>query len=799
MKQHPNFNRNFMGFKMSRTKQGAWLLLTTAVLAMAPAAYAQEAQGVSEPRSQAVQSAGSERVRFDIPPQDLTSALSSFGESSSLQLLYDAALARGLNTEGVSGSYTPEQALRILLAGTGLTARFAGSDAVTLERLAKAAGDALPEVAVVGNWLGSPTSETVRTYGGSRSVVTEEQLQASGALNLEDALRTVPNVTVLDETGTGILPNIGMRGLSPLRSERIQVLQDGYPIAIGPYSNIGLSLFPITLQSIQTIDVVRGGAAVHYGPNNVGGVLNFITRPIPSETTQTLKEQITIAEDSGNVLTDTYYRAGGFVTDKLGLQMQVNTLRGDGFRDHSDTEVNNFILDADYFPNDSHQLSAQLQYYDVAAELPGSLSPDAYKQDRTQSQRPHDRFDADMMRGTFTWTYTPNSDTEFEWRNFAHKADRTFFFGQNLSGTGHWADPAIAATHVADSPRLFTVVGTEPRLTRRIGDHAITVGMRYVTEDVEFDVNRREIATGTYSVARDWTFDTEAVAVYASDTIRFLDDRLAVTPGVRYENVDMSFRNGVSNETETNKASELLPGITVGYEATDRLFLFANTQRSLVPVQTAQVTREGDVANETAWNYEIGGRFQTTANLLTSATLFRIDYEDQIQFNRDTSRFENLGETRHQGLELQADWQVTKNADLRFAYTYLDTEQLTGTNEGNELPNAPHHRLSISGDYRYQQWDSSLTGLYVSDSFSDAANTEQETSNGSAGELPGYTLLNARIGRDIKLNGGSKINLALAVNNLLDEDYYFRGVDVSPVGRLPTPGRSYTLSAQIDF
>lgn len=780
-------------------REGARRLLMAAALAMAPAAYAQEQSGVSDSRPNAVQAAEKRQLQFDIPPQALAPALASFGEVTDLQILYDAALARGLRTEGVSGSYTHEQALYILLAGTGLTARLAGSGAVTLEDGAAIDGESLPEVAVTGDWLGTPTPEAVRTYTGSRSVVTEDRLHEGGALNLEDALRTVPSVTVLDETGTGILPNIGVRGLNPLRSERVQVLQDGYPVAIGPYSNIGLSLFPITLQSIQAVDVVRGGAAVHYGPNNVGGVINFITRPIPFETTQALKEQITVAEESGNMLTDTYYRAGGFVTDKLGLQIQLNALRGDGFRDHSDTDVNNIILDADYLPSDNHQLSAQLQYYDVAAQLPGALSPDAYEQDRTQSQRPHDRFDAEMVRGTLTWTYTPDNDTEFEWRNFAHDADRTFFFGENLSGTGHSADPAIPSTHVADSPRLFTVFGTEPRLTRRFGDHTITVGARYVTEDVEFDVDREELATGTRGVARDWTFDTKAVAVYASDTIRFLDDRLAITPGVRYENVDMDFRNGVTGETDTNKASELLPGITLGYEATDRLFLFANTQRSLVPVQTAQVTREGDVANETAWNYEAGGRYQMTSNLLTSATLFRIDFEDQIQFNRVTSRFDNLGETRHQGVELQADWKVTKHAGLRFAYTYLDTEQLIGDNQGNKLPNAPRHHLSLSGDYRYKQWDFGLTGVYFSDSFSDAANTEQETANGSAGELPSYALFNARIGRDIKLSGGNKLNLSLAANNLLDKDYYFRGVDVSPVGRLPALGRSFTLSAQLDF
>ena len=169
-----------------------------------------------------------------------------------------------------------------------------------------------------------------------------------------------------------------------------------------------------------------------------------------------------IAEETGNVFTDTYYRVGGRATDKLDLQFQANVQRGDGFRDHSDTEVDNLILDARYYLNDQHELATQLQYYRVDAELPGALTPQAYEQDRTQSQRPHDGYEADMSRATFTWTYTPADNMEFQWRNFVHDADRTFFFGQNLSGTGHWADPGLDSTHVADSPRLFTVLGTEP-------------------------------------------------------------------------------------------------------------------------------------------------------------------------------------------------------------------------------------------------------------------------------------------------------------------------------------------------
>lgn len=682
---------------------------------------------------------------------------------------------------------------RVAHAAARLSLALAASLAAS--HLAFAQGTASPTlqaVEVTADWLGAAPPEAARTYSGARTVVEAEDLQARGALNVEDALRVVPGVHVLDETGTGILPNISVRGLNPLRSERAQILLDGYPVAIGPYSNIGLSLFPITMASVESIDIVRGGAAVHYGPNNLGGVLNFITRPIPVKFEQTLAQRFTVAEATGNTLSDTYYRAGGFLNDEVGLQFQLNTLRGDGAREHAGTEVNNFILDGVYFPNARNEIRAQLQYYEVDADLPGALSPSAYRDDRTQSQRPHDGFDADMLRGTLTWVFTPNADTQFEWRNFAHDADRSFFFAQNT-------DPAITATNVMDSPRLFKVYGTEPRLSHRVGRHTLTFGARYVKEEVQFDVNRTTLATGAQSAVRAWEFETDAVAVYASDTMRFLGDRLAITPGVRYEDVRMDFSDELSGTLGDNHAEELLPGLTIGYQATDRVFLFTNAQRSLVPVQVAQATREGDVANETAWNYEIGARFDASPSLSTQATVFRIDYEDQIQFNATAARFENLGETRLEGTELQATWRIRENAKVSLGYTYLDTRQLNGNNEDNQLANAPRHRVSLTGDYTYGAWSLSGSASYASESYSDAANTRDETANGSAGKLPAYTVVNARIGRDVTLAPGVEANIGLAVNNLFDEDYYFRGVDVSPVGRLPGPGRSFIVEARLNF
>mgnify|MGYP006165769463 CR=1 FL=1 len=60
---------------------------------------------------------------------------------------------------------------------------------------------------------------------------------------------------------------------------------DGIPVPFAPYGQPQLSLAPISMGNMDAVDVVRGGGAVRYGPQNVGGVVNFVTRAIPDEPT----------------------------------------------------------------------------------------------------------------------------------------------------------------------------------------------------------------------------------------------------------------------------------------------------------------------------------------------------------------------------------------------------------------------------------------------------------------------------------------------------------------------------------
>jgi hypothetical protein len=71
-------------------------------------------------------------VAFHIPAQPLANALQAYGEQTGVQVLYESRSAAGLRSAAVEGTFTPEEALNVLLKGTELKVRYARPDAITL-------------------------------------------------------------------------------------------------------------------------------------------------------------------------------------------------------------------------------------------------------------------------------------------------------------------------------------------------------------------------------------------------------------------------------------------------------------------------------------------------------------------------------------------------------------------------------------------------------------------------------------------------------------------------------------------
>lgn len=673
---------------------------------------------------------------------------------------------------------------------------------------AQARARKLDTVVVKGNVLGASGTEDVRTYAGSRQVISHDQLAHGANRSLDDALQHVPGVKIFDETGTGVLPQIMLRGLYESRSGRAQLLLDGVPLSLAPYGQTSLSLFPVTLNQIDRIDIVRGGAAVQYGPNNVSGVINLVSKPIPEVWTTTIGERIT-AGGAGKFLRDTSISTGGYLTPGFGMQLDADWIKGQYWRDHSDTSVRNFRWRAEWWLADDKLLKASVERYVAKVDLAGALSTADYRDNPRKATRPLDAFSGRTTRSSLAYqqdlgAWGPFDQSQFSWTGFGWRSNRNFVFGSRTLSSEFWR-PDLPPQLNNGGPRSFSVYGTQPQLDLHIDSGSVTqqwaIGVRAERERIGYLAEDTDLDSGAYSLIRDWQFRNRAFAAYASDAIGFHDGRLVVTPGLRYERLDSNFLNQIQGQRYENDIRNLLPGLTVGYQANARWHVYADAQRSLRPPQVTMIVYGNNLESELAWNYEVGARFRPVEGTSLDFDLYRIDFDNQIQYDGTTSSYYNLGRTRSQGAEVQLNWSPTGLRRLAFdaGYAYLDATQRSGQYAGRRVPYTSRNQFNLGATYTLDDTVLALNGYYFNGAYTDAANTRQENAIASIGRLPSYWVWNAQVTRTLLRHGTSALKGSLAMNNLFDRHYWYRGIDTSPWGREPAPARTVTLGLELTF
>jgi len=225
--------------------------------------------------------------RFEIPAGPLEHALPAFAEQSGQQILYPSDLVAGRSALALSGDYTIETALGLLLRGTGLTYRRSRPNVfVLLDAGARAdLNDAtvVDEVVVTGTLLRGVTDGPSPVV-----VVSRDQIDRDGHATVADALAALPqnfggtaHEAALgnggDRTGTNAhyANGVNLRGLG---SDATLVLVNGRRIAGTGSKGDFADVSSIPTAAVERIDVLLDGASALYGADAVGGVVNIVLR-----------------------------------------------------------------------------------------------------------------------------------------------------------------------------------------------------------------------------------------------------------------------------------------------------------------------------------------------------------------------------------------------------------------------------------------------------------------------------------------------------------------------------------------
>lgn len=267
--------------------------------------------------------------QVDLESQPLSDALKSFADQTGLQIMFFSELTDGVKTATLAGDYTVNAALDILLGSSGLTYEHINERAITVRAVHSVpedeGGDSDSKnsqptpVLMAQNQTIAPRKNQNPTDSGSHDtdesdaevipleeiIVTgtnirgvenptvpviqfdREDIEISGALTVEDFVRTIPqnlattspfaadsanNFTVPDNATSGSA--LDLRGLGT--GTTLTLLNGRRMTPTGFSSFVDISLLP--LNAIDRVDVLTDGASAIYGTDAVGGVVNFITR-----------------------------------------------------------------------------------------------------------------------------------------------------------------------------------------------------------------------------------------------------------------------------------------------------------------------------------------------------------------------------------------------------------------------------------------------------------------------------------------------------------------------------------------
>ena len=662
----------------------------------------------------------------------------------------------------------------------------------------------LARVVVVGE------DDHAKAQPGSASLIDAEEIRSAHVFSVSEALRKVAGIVTRDEEGFGIRPNIGIRGLNPTRSTKVLLMEDGIPAAYAPYGD-NASYYHAPVDRYERIEVLKGVGMLAFGPQTIGGVINYIT-PDPPED---FEGQLALtAGNRDYVNARASLGGGGFLIDLVRKQ-------GDGARDTLELQQTDFNLKYALDIGDTQALTlrgtwlsedSQVGYSGLTEAEYRNFGP-RYGFDQNAN------FDINRYGVSATHEWSPSEALAlttsaygfvFErdwWRQSSTTTDTqcgTAFRDARLRGERVDFD---ACNSAQGRLRDYDTFGIEPRL--RLGWTAfglpseLNAGVRAHWESQERrQINATSPTGRTGTLAEDQRRETRGHSGFVSN--RFELGALAIVPAVRVEHVEYERRNDLNGASGADGITEVIPGLGFNYRIDERHSVFAGAHKGFAPPRAEDII-DGNGGNvevdaEDSRNLELGWRAELAPGNSIEATVFRNHFLSQIVVGSVAGGNTPLaeGETLYQGFEFSGmfsreGWLGDGRSYANVALTWLPTARqetalrsvtsgaiIGGSAAGKRLPYAPRQTATIRIGHATGPWDASIEGVYVGRQYGDFANRTETDPSGQFGELGSYALLN------LSLNYtplDAPWGLFLTLKNAADRDYIAdrtRGIQVGP-------------------
>jgi Fe(3+) dicitrate transport protein len=676
------------------------------------------------------------------------------------------------------------------------------------------------EVMVSANRIAG-TPESLEKFPGSHQYISGAALTESRVFNTEEALRKATGVHARSEEGWGLRPNVGIRGLSPTRSTRVLLLEDGLPLSYAPYGD-NASYYHPPVDRFDGIEVVKGGGQILYGPMTVGGVINYLT-PTPSDQWRGFA---TVGGGNRNYLNG-HLRYGG-TWKNTGLLFDALRKQGEGARENQRHGLADFNVKSITTLKGEQTLGARFNYYNEDSNVTYSgLRESEWLANPRGNPFRNDFFYIHRYGTSLNHVWAPRSNFTLSTNAYGSVFHRDWWRQSSNSNQrpNDAADPACGGmanllTTCGNEGRLrsYYTWGLEPKARAAFSafgaQNELDFGFRFHMENQD-----RQQRNGPLPTSRDGRLveDNVRFARAWSGFVqnRFLWGKWSVTPGVRVEQIYYRRNNRLLSVEGDTSLTQVIPGIGAAYSPSEALTVFAGVHRGFAPPRVEDIINNNTGASveldpERSWNYEAGVRTRLSRNFQFDATFFRMDFTNQIVpasvAGGIGAVLTNAGETLHQGMEFAGrhDWRSVLGSghsfSIRGAYTRLgiaryESIRFSGVPgfaavriTGNRLPYAPGNLLTSSVTYTYKSGlNAFIETVYTGRQFGDDLNTAGGTPDGQRGLIPGNALWNATLNYPVEA--------ILTVKNVFDR----LTIADRTRGLLPGPPRLIQAGIQFSF
>ena len=684
--------------------------------------------------------------------------------------------------------------------------------------------------------------ENTAIYAGKKTevIIIEQSMANLAANNARQIFNQIPGLNIYQNDDAGLQLHIGGRGLDPNRTSNFNTRQNGYDIS-ADVLGYPESYYTPPAEAIEEIQIIRGAASLQYG-TQFGGLVNF-----------KLKDASTYRPITGvirnTIGTNRLYTNFTQLSGRLGKWRyigHVNIKKGNGFRPNSEFNSSNVFAKISYDFSENTILSAEVTYLDYLAQQAGGLTDDLFNENPYQSNRERNWF------GLYWFLY----NIKFEHALSDNSNISVNFFGLNAqrNAIGFRSNRVSQVDPYEERDLIkgdFNNFGIEARWLKKyiLGNKkaVFLLGGKYYSAkntsaqgpgsaSNEADFSFYNVEYPSYSQQSNYTYPNENISIF-SENIFYINKRMSVTPGLRYENILTATEgnyqrinldaagNVILNETlnsiESRRRSFVLLGLGLSYKASHPLEYYSNISQNYRSVTFADISIinpafsiNPNITDEKGYTIDLGIRGKIKKMMSFDLNFFHLSYQNRIGFIQKAfkdgsvkSERGNVGDANLSGLESLIDLNIGELFKMNLKkyslnsfinYSFIETKYSNSDIQGikgKKVEFVPKDNLKFGLRYGYKNLTLNMQFSYVSEQFTDSSNAVEGNLSGVIGVIPAYKL--------VDLSGAftlNKFRLEFGVNNTLNEAYFTRRATGYPgPGIIPSPGRNFYLSTQYKF